>query len=127
MDAGARFVWDLWVVWLALFRLAQIAFMAMAFLAESGSQVGLSNFYVLDAPLFATSLACVPVSWSLWRRVPRTRRSSIWVAQAASFLILFFGSLLLVPGAYLAFAVFGVSWFTLNAAGFAKMPLETAT
>src|SRR5258706_15235502 len=73
----------------------------------------------LGCSAFCHVLPCVPVSWSLWRRVTRTRRSSIGVAQAASFLILFFGSLLLVPGAYLAFAVFGVSWFTLNAAAFA--------
>jgi len=118
VGSPAAFVWHSWVAWLAIFHLVQISLMLLV--APFGNNWRpVNNTYVGDAPLFASLLACFPISYWLSRRTPKTRKSSIRISQAASFMVLTIATLLLVPFGFVAFTVFGMTIFTLNAAGFA--------
>lgn len=116
-SAGA-FVWTSAVTWLVLYRLSEWLFVA-ALLISGASGASLDASYLSFFPLITTSIACIPVSFWLYRRQPRTRKSSILSSQIASLLIPILAMPLLLPGGFLIFGPIAFCLWTFNAAGFA--------
>jgi hypothetical protein len=109
--------WNLWVSWLALYRLSEWIYLMLE-LASSHHVGSLADSYLSFLPFFATSISCIPVSYWLLGRAPKTRQSSILGCQAASLLIPILATPLLVTGGFLAFVPLAFCIGTANAAGF---------
>jgi hypothetical protein len=105
--------WTLWVTWLLVYRLSQFLLIPLYW-----PGVNLVDELIFDASaLFATGLVCFPVSFWLARRMPKTRKSSIYGSQAASFFIIFIATILLFPFGYPSAGVVRTCVLTLNIGG----------
>lgn len=105
--------WTLWVTWLLLYRLSQFLLISLYW-----PGVNLVDELIFDASaLFATGIVCFPVSFWLAGRIPKTRKSSIYGSQAASFIIIFVAAILLLPFGYPSAGVIRTCVLTLNIGG----------